>query len=471
MAWPRAGRAVSLLSARRLAVAPPADGPGPAVPTLRDLTLEVEAGELVAVTGGNGCGKTTLLLALAGLWPSLSGELSLAGRPFGPQVPRRERAEVAVILQDPSCQLLQRTVREEIAFTPLNLGWPGERIAQAVSEWSARLGLDAELDRDPQELSAGRQQLVLLAAALATRPRLLLADEPAAHLDPEARELVLRAVRAELEGGMGVVWVTQDPREREAADRTLDLTGDPGEPGAGEAPTSEIPTGEPLMRLRISPAGQLEGPRIAVAGPITVEIGRFGLTAVEGPNGSGKSVLLAVAAGLLTLDQVEVSGGPVPGRPPIMASQYPELEIFEERGADEVAYSAVSRGVTRQRALDEAARMLELLSLDGAAFLERRTWSLSGGEKRLLSLVAALITPASLFLLDEPTAGLDTRRRETLSGLVRQTAQRGAVLVASQDSVWLRRTGGLSTRLGETSMAVTGKSQQKNGLTGTCSRA
>jgi energy-coupling factor transporter ATP-binding protein EcfA2 len=155
-----------------------------------------------------------------------------------------------------------------------------------------------------------------------------------------------------------------------------------------------------------------------------------------GPNGVGKSVLLAAAAGVLSLNQIRIEWAPHRGCAPLMASQYPELEIFEDLVGDEVSYAAVSRGFARSDTRSSASRMFDLLEL-GGEFLERRTWSLSGGEKRLLSLVSALVAPASLLILDEPTAGLDPSRSRILAGMVAEAASRGAVLVASQDRAWL----------------------------------
>jgi energy-coupling factor transporter ATP-binding protein EcfA2 len=171
---------------------------------------------------------------------------------------------------------------------------------------------------------------------------------------------------------------------------------------------------------------------------LEVPVAKTGVTAIEGPNAVGKSVLLAVAAGILQLEQVQVVGGGAdPGLPPILCSQYPELEIFEERAGDEVIYAAVSRGVPRALALERAAVMLDRLGPWPDGLFERHTWGLSGGEKRLISLVATLIAPASLYVLDEPTAGLDSGRRLALAGLVADLARGAAVLLASQDGAWL----------------------------------
>lgn len=441
---------MSLLSVRDLWVAPPAEGQqGPDAPAavVRGFSLELGAGEWVTLSGANGCGKTSLLLALAGLWPARSGALLFEDLPFSPDVSGQRRARLAVILQDPSSQLLQPTVREELAFSAVNLGHPWNEVAREVGRWSDRLGLAGDLERDPQQLSAGRQQLVLLAAALISQPTLLLADEPAAHLDSATRRLVLELTRGEVDRGLSVVWVTQDAAEAAAADRALSL-GDGEPPGSDPvALVADAPPG-PLLTLRVSPWDGRNGPAVRTPVALEIPVARTGLTALEGPNAVGKSVLLAVAAGILRLEQVQVVGGPDPGAPPILSSQYPELEIFEEQAGDEVIYAAVSRGVPRAEALGQAAGLLDRLGLGAAGFLERHTWGLSGGEKRLLSLVAGLIAPASLHVLDEPTAGLDARRRRALAGIVGELARSAALLVASQDGAWLDGLAASRLRLG-----------------------
>ncbi len=292
--------------------------PGLREPAVRAVTLAVSPGEWVALTGPNGGGKTTLLLALAGLSPVSGGTLTLDEVPFGPRSRAGAAGGVAVVLQDPSSQLLQPTVEAELSFGARNLGLPEARIAEAVRRWSAALGLTPDLERDPATLSAGCQQMVLLAAALVPGPRLLLADEPTAHLDAATRSRVREIIAAEVARGLAVVWVTQDAGEAAAATRALAL----GEAAPGRVPRPCAPrarTAAPALRLRVAPDPGGEGPRIRVGRPLEIGVASPGVTALLGPNGSGKSVLLRAAAGLSSIGQVEVAWESAPAEAPIVA--------------------------------------------------------------------------------------------------------------------------------------------------------
>jgi energy-coupling factor transport system ATP-binding protein len=442
---------MSLLKAEGVWAAPPGGEP-----VVRDFSIELIAGEWVALSGPNGGGKTTLALALAGLRPLARGRIELASGTAGSPLDRRQ---IAVILQDPSAQLFTGSVRDEMGWTALNLGVGADQVAGAVRRWAQRLGLERDLSADPRTLSAGRQQLVLLGSAMVSAPRLLIADEPGAHLDEDARTRVLGAIRAELARGLSVLWLTQSQRELEAADRRLWIGADPpsrasidpgagvGSPAAAQARNAgaaeQRPESSSLARVRIEPRAPASGPAIRLDRAAEFELPARGVVALLGPNAAGKSVLLAALAGLETQAQVQLDWSGPSAAAALLVSQYPERQLFQERVADELSFAAVSRGLDRGATLDRACRALERLGL-GSGMLDRRCWDLSSGERRLIEVVAGLIAPARLLALDEPTAGLDPKRRAALADLVRERALEGPVVLASQDLEWAER---LSTRI------------------------
>lgn len=450
---------MTVLEAVDLAVTPP----GARQPSVRSVSLRVQSGEWLALAGENGGGKTSLVHALAGLWPVTAGRLTLDGEPLDPARREGVAGHLAVVLQDPSSQLLQPTVREELAFTARNLGASPGEIARETESWTRALGLQAELPLDPATLSAGRQQLVLLAAALIGRPRLLLADEPTAHMDAPTRARVREVIAGEVATGMAVVWATQDAEELGAASRTI-VVGAAARPVAEVAPPDPPPSPDEAcegFRIDVLPASAERGRRVQVSGALRIILGGRGVTALLGPNGAGKSVLLATVAGIEKCPQIRVEG-PAPGRmPPIMALQYPELQVFEELVVDEIVFAAVTRGLGRAEAIAAAAEHLRAADLDPNHLLGRRTWTLSTGEKRLVEVIGALIAPAGLVLLDEPTAGLDPGRRAGLAGLVAMRARRDPVFLATQDAGWARSLGGHVVRLGASADADVPKHGQK----------
>jgi energy-coupling factor transporter ATP-binding protein EcfA2 len=425
-----------VLRASNLSVAPPGD---PSRAIVRDFSLSIGPGEWVAITGENGSGKSTLVLALAGLRPTRAGSLHLMGAPFQTGDPSGARSEVGVVLQEPESQLLQPTVAEELAFSARNRGIGEAEIDQRVARRSGVLGLGSELDRDPHVLSAGRQQLVLIAAALVAEPRLLILDEAGAHLDSANRALVIDLLREEQRRGLAILWVTQERDELEAADRVVSLApvrADRVERGVASA-AHPIPHADRLLRIRVAPGSGEPGLRIDTPEPLEIGIGTTGIVAVEGPNGSGKSVLLAAAAGVIRLPQIEVSWLRPTEQPPILAAQYPELQLFEELAVNEVVFGAVRRGVPREEARARASRLIAELGFEPDVFWSRRSFDLSAGEKRVLQIAGTLISPSPLWILDEPTAGLDPSTRRRLGRIVLELSKEGALLVATQDREWV----------------------------------
>jgi cobalt/nickel transport system ATP-binding protein len=206
-----------MISARGLAYAYP-NGHG----ALSGVDLDVADGERVALLGPNGAGKTTLMLHLNGLL-SGAGELEVAGLRVGRDDVRELRGRVGLVFQDPDDQLFMPTVREDVAFGPLNLGLaPAEALAR-VDEALAQVRMGHAADRPPHALSMGERRRVAIATVLAMRPRLLVLDEPSANLDPRGRrELV------EVLSGIGqtMLVATHDlPLAAQLCDRVVVLDG------------------------------------------------------------------------------------------------------------------------------------------------------------------------------------------------------------------------------------------------------
>jgi energy-coupling factor transporter ATP-binding protein EcfA2 len=174
---------------------------------LRDLSLSVDAGELVGIVGPNGAGKSSLCLTLNGLIPNffrgeLTGEVLVDGQSTRDTPPAQLISRVGVLFQNPFEQLtgVTESVTEEVAFGPENLGLPREEILRRTERAMDAAGIEHLADRHPFALSGGQQQRVALAAVLAMEPSILVLDEPTSQLDPvgvdEVFEVVHRMHRA-----------------------------------------------------------------------------------------------------------------------------------------------------------------------------------------------------------------------------------------------------------------------------------
>ena len=153
---------------------------------LDGVDLHVTHGERVAVLGPNGAGKTTLMLQLNALLTG-EGELEVAGLRVGHDDVRDLRARVGLVFQDPDDQLFMPTVREDVAFGPLNRGCSREEVEERIRAALTAVRMQDLADRAPHQLSLGQRRRVAIATVLAMHPSLLVLDEPSANLDPRTR--------------------------------------------------------------------------------------------------------------------------------------------------------------------------------------------------------------------------------------------------------------------------------------------
>lgn len=194
------------------------DEKSPAV--INDYSLDVNEGEIVAIMGENGCGKSTLAKALCGLLKAESGSINVEKIPVSEKTSKKNRQNlrktIGYVMQLPEQQLFAETVREDVAYGPKNFGIKGDALKERVDETLRLLNLENLAEKSPFSLSGGQQRLAAIAGVLAFRPRVLVLDEPTAGLDFEASLRILEILRTLNNQGVTIVMITHNLQEAKA---------------------------------------------------------------------------------------------------------------------------------------------------------------------------------------------------------------------------------------------------------------
>ena len=448
---------------------------------LQGVDLRVDPGERILLLGPSGAGKSTLLLGLAGLLSATGGaeshgRLLLDGRP-----PVEARDRVAILFQDPDSQLVMGRAGDDVAFGLENRCVPTEAIWPRVDAALDAVGFPYGRERPTTHLSGGEQQRLAIAGMLALRPGLILLDEPTANLDPEGSALVVDLLRRIIErnaptmvivehrleevlplvtrvvalSSTGELMVDGDPnwvfsRYAEQLERSgVWLPGHraPPQPTRSRPPTNTMVFGE---RVGFSYPGE----RLPAVGPVEVQVRSSEALAVVGPNGAGKSTLALMLAGLLRPTTGEVQSGEAlaagRGHEAIwrwrareltgrigMVFQEPEDQFLTGRVREELALGPKLLGLPDLEIENRVGELLDRLHL--AHLAAANPFTLSGGEKRRLSVATALATAPSVLILDEPTFGQDSRTWEELLSLLAGLRDAGrAICFATHDRDFAR---------------------------------
>jgi energy-coupling factor transporter ATP-binding protein EcfA2 len=470
--------------------------PRAAAPALADVSFEVAPGEFVLLAGRSASGKSTLLRAACGLVPhfhggEVDGRVTVVGLDAVAAGPGELAAAVGYLAQDPETQVVSTTVAAEIEL-PLEMRGdvPGDR-ARAVEEVALALAIPHLLGRTVETLSGGELQRVALAAALVTRPRLVLLDEPTSQLDPvSGDELIWLLRRLNEEWGVAVV-LAEHRLERclAAADRVVAVEagriGFDGSPRdflawtRGADPTLTTPAARlfSLAGIEPLPVGVRDARR-------TLEGRGVAATAVPHP-GKGargeivppsrfsrlrkreKAVHALEAQGLWV--ELDDGGGPrdVLRRIDLAVAPGERIALMGRNGAGKSTLLGAAAGLIDSAAGRVAAERMALLTQNPSDFLVRERVGdelpgeagraalravgmehaidadprdLSGGERQRLALAITLAGRLDgggipgLVALDEPTRGMDRGRKADLVALVEgRAAQGAAVIVATHD--------------------------------------
>jgi len=457
-------------------------------PALDDVSLRIDAGQTVLLTGRSGSGKSTLLGAVNGLIPHYYGG-RVAGRVVVGGMDTRDHkahdlaALVGTAFQEPASRFVTRQVADELAFGLEAAGLGGAEIARRVQETAERLQLGPLQARPLDQLSGGEQQRVAVAAALARQPRVLVLDEPTSQLDAESAQGVLDWLRdlCRVDGLTTLISEHRLGRLLPEVDRVAAL-GERGRLEAWGAPAEvlpHLPYGGPLveaaraldmppglsedalraLRARLlawrpSPGAASAGEvRLAVRGlsfafgegfelhPVSLDLHQGEAVAVLGGNGSGKTTLLRCLMGLLAhRGEVELQGQRIEGQPVAVRAQHlayvpqwPSAFLFADTVREELwttlryrRLQAEAQGPARVEA------MLRAFGLDEVA--KRYPRDLSAGERQRTALAAVMIAEPTCVLLDEPTLGMDSASQAQLARRIRQWKRAGlSVMVATHD--------------------------------------
>jgi energy-coupling factor transport system ATP-binding protein len=479
-----------------------AHGPAGPFPALKDINLQLERGESVALMGANGSGKSSLCRCVNGLLLPQSGSVTVDGHSTRDADSCIEvRRRVGMVFQDPSQQLITWSVAEEIAFGLENLGRSAGEIEGAVNEGLARWRLNDLGGRHPLHLSGGQMAAVALASVLAMAPSYLVVDEPSSLLDRGARERLLDALgKIRKEGEIGLLWVTQFPEEAILCDRLvvicrggivadgapreiLSRVGDLKQWGLVPTPATLVShrllkLGVGLDRVHVGTESLLaelrslglkassRGPqpsaardsealiRLAAAGydyagasggvkGLDLDVCPGEGVGLAGPSGSGKSTAVYLASGA-----VKPTAGTVTWRadagslmPVGLCSQFPEEQFCAPTVVEEVGLGIPKNGASPAGRHRRALECLELVGFEPGLVADRAPLSLSEGEKKKVALATALAPEGALLVLDEPTLGLDGPSAElAVKAVIGHLEAGGAALIASHSGDFLLRT-------------------------------
>lgn len=421
---------------------------------LRHVDFTIQPGERVLLLGASGAGKSTLMSGLAGVLGGddegeLEGELLIDGVDA-----RQARGRSGLVLQDPDAQTILERVGDDTAFGCENLNLPKDEIWSRVRSSLDIVGLGyMKLDRSTRRLSGGQRQRLALAGVLAMHPGLLLLDEPTANLDPEGVKEVHDAVRHVLEQTRETlvvvehhidVWLDLVDRvivlgKPEADSHVSGVIADgtpeevfgsmasvlakggawvPGRTIESHTPESSQSSGDVVLRTEDLSFGR----DFALGEHVNLVFHAGEITALTGKNGVGKSTLALTLAGLLKpiSGRVSMDESMVPARRENdvftwksrdllgrigMVFQEPEHQFVASSVRDEAAVGPKSMGKSEEESYAIADNMLERMNL--ARFAQANPFTLSGGEKRRLSVASMLAAAPKVLVMDEPTFGQD----------------------------------------------------------------
>lgn len=444
------------------------------VPVLKDVSFTAKPGQTIGIVGENGAGKSTLMNILGGNLQADAGLMRLNGQPYAPASPRdAEHSGIAFIHQELNL-FANLSIAENLFLRgfPRSRNWLPFINRRQMSERTRELLQEVDLAHSPdtliERLSAGERQLVEIAKALALDARLIILDEPTTSLTSRETERLFAIMARLRQRGISMLYISHslghvlqlcdeivvlrdgavvanEPTRAFTMDRLVSLM-------VGRAITQLFPPREskPTDQIVLDVRGVSQP---GVVRDIAFQLHRGEILGVSGLMGAGRSELARIVFGLdpcatgdIRLDDESISQLP-PGERIrrglafLTEDRRAEGLCLEASIADNVTLVALRQQaraavgwLDRRKANDEANRMRAAVKLTPAARNEQPVKTLSGGNQQKVVLAKWLLNEPKVFILDEPTRGIDVGAKHEIYRLIQELAARGAgVLMISSE--------------------------------------
>ena len=425
--------------------------------TVKDISFSINPGECVILCGRSGSGKSTILRTVSGLAPVfyegfLQGKIEV-DRQIPAELESENRAKLfGVVFQDPRSQFFMNTVQDEICFAAENIGVPSKKIREMLHEVSNFVGVEGLLSRNIDELSSGQKQKVAIASSLILQPKVLILDEPTSNLDAQGAKTLVEIIKKIK--GRGIAIIISEHRFdvfKEAADRFLYI--DRGKLNKiWTREEFENLSDEKLSSLGLRPKMVVKNSNIHVKTDkdllldihslsfhykktregidnINLQLYRGEVVSLLGNNGAGKTTLCKVISGLLkensgTIEyKGKISNCNLRNKFCYFVMQDADYQLYSDSVAGEIVFG---KKVTEKLKQDliESLNAFKLMALK-----DRHPASLSGGEKQRVTLAAAYCSDVDIYILDEPTSGMDGDGLRAIIKWVKLLAEKGKIVI------------------------------------------
>ena len=424
--------------------------------------IEINKGETVLITGPSGSGKTTLLYGLKGLIPEtifgkLQGKVQYLGKQTSSLTPF-DQMSIGFLFQNPDAQMINRTVRQELALGMENLRFHQSKMLRRIDEFAIKFDIEDLLDKEVHHLSGGEKQKVALISVLLMEPELILFDEPTAFLDPDSAESFIKTFKNIATSKTIVIIEHNRIYLQNLVDRviTVDAQSNINEIDLKNTvwmknfPTLEhIPIGKIVMDVSDISFAYPKSKQILKSIKFQLHSGE--VLSITGKNGAGKSTLLRILAQHLRADCEEIDYYPMNSKRSSKSGRNSkrsnEIALLLQNPENHFLFNSVEEEIPSTKIIGEFPYLHPRSKRDMTSYLneffagleKRNPFTLSEGEKRRLSLGILWSLDRNIYLLDEPTFGQDEENVILLIKMIDTMRRRGkSFIIVSHDLAFIQ---------------------------------